>query len=314
MNKAIFNIDNKRVWVAGSRGLVGTACISILKRQKCVLVNDPHRTVLDLRNEGDVYDFIQQEKPDVIVLAAAKVGGIGDNAVNGDAFYHENRAIQNAVINAAAQNNVEKLVFLGSSCIYPRDCPQPIQEKYLETGALEKTNEGYARAKIEGIRLCQEHRRNGHDFISLMPCNLYGENDHFISGARPHVIPALIMKLKQAIENKDSSITVWGTGKPLREFMHVDDLAGAIVHALRHYSKAEPLNVGSGSEVSINELVRVLCNISGYKGNVVFDSSMPDGTPRKILDSSKMRSLGWMPKISLQEGLSSVWRQASCQG
>ena len=314
MNKAIFKIDGKRVWIAGSRGLVGAACQTKFQHMDCQIIIDPPKSDLDLRDEVAVNDFIEIQKPDVIILAAAKVGGIADNAANGDVFYTDNIQIQNAVINAAAIHNVQRLVFLGSSCIYPRNCPQPIREEYLETGDLEKTNEGYARAKIDGIRLVQKMRANGHSFISLMPCNLYGENDHFVSGVRPHVVPALMVKIKRALDNNDPYITVWGTGAPLREFMHVDDLANGIAYALEYYNGDEFLNIGSGDEVSIKDLVAMLCDIAGYTGDIKFDVSKPDGTPRKILNSSKMRGLGWSPKINLPTGLLTVWRQGLCQG
>jgi GDP-L-fucose synthase len=310
----IFEIEGKRVWVAGSRGLVGSSCLKKFKAIDCEIIPDPHRDDLDLRDASKVDAFVKLNNPDVIILAAAKVGSLVDNGQNPDAFYNDNIQIQNAIINAAATYNVSKLVFLGTSCIYPRDCPQPIKEDYLETGPLEKTNEAYALAKIEGIRLCQTLRGQGHDFISVMPCNLYGDNDHFIDGVRPHVIPALMVKIKQAIDQDNPSITVWGTGTPLREFLHVDDLADAIIHALKYYSDMEHINIGSSEEISIKDLACTLCDIAGYKGDIHFDKSMPDGTPRKVLDSSKMQSLGWSPKITLPAGLSNVWRRVSYQG
>lgn len=303
MNKPLFDITGKRVWVAGSRGLVGSAMLRRLRDENCHLIADPHRDDLDLRDANKTRDFIDAAKPDVIILAAAKVGGIADNAANPTAFYHDNLAIQNAVINGAAQTGVQKLVFLGSSCIYPRLCLQPIMEEYLKTGDLEPTNESYARAKIAGIEQIQDLRARGHDYIAVMPCNLYGANDHFMGGDRPHVIPALMHKIYQATDRLD----VWGTGTPLREFLHVDDVADGILHALRFYSDSQPLNIGSGMEISIADLVTLLCDIAAFKGQIIFDPTKPDGTPRKILDSSRMRALGWIPSIPLREGLETVW-------
>lgn len=303
MNKPIFDIKGKRVWIAGSRGLVGSACHQKFQFENCEIISDPHRDELDLRAADGVDAFIKNQKPDVIILAAAKVGGILDNATHQDEFYDDNIAIQNVVMNAAAKYNVQKLVFLGSSCIYPRECAQPIREEDLETGALEPTNESYARAKIEGLKCVKEHRRNGHDFISLMPCNLYGSNDHFMAGHRAHVIPALIHKFYHAKDN----VEIWGSGTPLREFMHVDDLAGAVLFCLRHYSADQHLNIGSGEEISIRGLATMIAGVSEFDGAMVFDSSKPDGTPRKVLDSARLHALGWKPSINLQAGLETVW-------
>lgn len=303
MDKPIFDIVGKRIWIAGSRGLVGSACKALFETLDCALIDDPHRDDLDLCDMRQVQMFIADQQPDAIILAAAKVGGIGDNASNPEAFYDDNITIQNAVINSAVQQRVKRLVFLGSSCIYPRDCPQPIKEEYLGTGALEQTNEAYARAKIEGIRLIRKHRRHGFDYVSVMPCNLYGSNDHFIDGLRPHVIPALMHKFYHATD----TVEVWGTGMPLREFLHVDDLARAVLCVLEHYSDDLPINIGSGIEVTIRGLAETIADISGFKGSLEFDLTKPDGTPRKILDSSRMRALGWTPQINLREGLEIVW-------
>jgi len=311
MNKPIFELDGKRVWIAGSRGLVGSACMQKFRHENCFLIPDPHRRELDLRNGVKTDHFIAQTKPDLIILAAAKVGGIADNAAHQDMFYDDNIQIQNSVIDAAAKRGVSKLVFLGSSCIYPRDCPQPMREDYLSTGDLEPTNQSYARAKIAGIEKINELHDLGHDFISLMPCNLYGDQDHFIDGLRPHVIPALMYKFLNA---GDNDVTVWGSGKPLREFMHVDDLADGLVHAVKHYNGKGHINIGSGEEITIAQLVSMIANISRFKGNIIFDPSMPDGTPRKIMDSSQFYNLGWKPKISLLMGLQSVWTSLLNQG
>lgn len=307
MDKPIFTIEGKRVWIAGSRGLVGAACHERFKKEPCAIIFDLPRSALDLRDANKTHQFIGDMHPDIIIMAAAKVGGIADNAAHPHDFLHENLDIQNSLIPAAACLGVSKLVFLGSSCIYPRDCPQPIREEYLGTGALEETNKAYARAKIAGIGMIKEMRLQGHDFISLMPCNLYGRHDHFIGGVRAHVIPALMHKFAQGGDIVD----VWGTGEALREFMHADDLADAIVFSLKHYSSEMHLNVGTGEEISIAGLARMLADIAGFTGHIRFDSSKPDGTPRKILDSSKIRAMGWRPKISLQEGLSILWNDFS---
>lgn len=303
MDKPLFDIKGKRIWIAGSRGLVGSACMQRFMRENCTLIPDPSRHDLDLRDAEKVDHFIATQKPDAMILAAAKVGGIMDNATNPQAFYDDNIAIQNAVLTAAARHNVEKLVFLGSSCIYPRACPQPIREEYLGSGALEQTNEAYARAKIEGIVLVQKLREQGRDFISLMPCNLYGSHDHFMDGVRPHVIPALIHKFYHA----DKDVEIWGSGAPLREFMHVDDLAEAIAFCLKHYSEGQHLNIGSFEEISIADLAGMVATISDFNGTIKYDTSKPDGTPRKLLDSSKINALGWRSQITLQAGLATVW-------
>lgn len=302
----LFSIDHKKIWIAGHRGLVGSALVRRLSKENCEIVTVA-REELDLRSQPATDQWIEANRPDVIIIAAAKVGGISANALQQADFLYDNLAIAQNIIYAAAQYKTEKLVFLGSSCIYPRLAKQPISEEALLTGALEPTNEAYAIAKIAGLKLCQYYRQQyGYDFISLMPCNLYGPGDRWNSDDA-HVIPSLISKIHQAKLNQTSAF-IWGSGDPLREFLHADDAAHGIVHALQHYSRELPLNLGSGREVSIRDLSYIIKEIVGFQGNLEFDSSKPDGVRRKLLNSSRMHALGWEPKISLEVGLEDAYR------
>lgn len=298
----MLSLRNKKIWVAGHAGMVGQAVSRELSHHDCTVLTAA-RTDLDLRDQAAVNDWLKIQKPDAIILAAATVGGIEANRTRPEDFLYENLMMAANVIHGAAEHGVEKLLYLGSSCIYPRDTAQPIVEDSLLTGALEPTNEWYAIAKIAGVKLCQAYRKQkGCDFISAMPCNLYGPGDRF-DAMRSHIIPALIMKMDHAANENASGVTLWGTGNPLREFLHVDDLARALVFLLQQYSGDEPVNIGSGEEVSIATLAKVVAKATGYNGAIAFDPAMPDGTPRKVLDSSRMRDLGWEPAIKLDDGL-----------
>ncbi len=302
-----FLLRNKRVWVAGHNGLVGMAVVRRLEREECDLLT-VERSRLDLRRQSDVETWIKDNRPDAVILAAATVGGIEANRTRPAEFLYDNLMMEANIIDAAAKGDVEKLLFLGSSCIYPRDTAQPIVEDALLTGALEPTNESYAIAKIAGIKLCQSYRRQyGCNFISAMPCNLYGPGDRF-DAVQSHVIPALMMKFHAARINRMPSITMWGTGTPLREFLHVDELAAALIIMMQDYQGESPVNIGSGQEISIRELAMMMANVTGYDGDIHFDPSKPDGTPRKVLESRKMRDMGWAPSIPLRQGLEETYR------
>lgn len=292
-----------RIYVAGHRGLVGSAVIRMLKRNGYTnLLTVPH-SELDLTDQSAVRQLFSREKIDYCVLAAAKVGGIFYNSTFQADFLYENLMIASNVINAAATHDVKKLLFLGSSCIYPKLAPQPIKEEYLLTGPLEPTNEGYALAKIAGLKLCEKYRSQyGKNFISLMPTNLYGEGDNFHPD-NSHVIPGLMNRFHKAKLANDPSVTIWGSGKPRREFLYVDDLAEAVFVALTNYNESTTLNVGSGEDISILELANMVKEAVGYQGSITTDPSKPDGTPRKVLDVSRIKALGWEPKTSLSEGL-----------
>lgn len=292
-----------RIWVAGHKGLVGSAIVRYLKSQGYEnLILKSHQE-LDLCNEAAVNAFYEQEKPDYVFVAAAKVGGIMANQQYPVDFLSNNLAIERNVIHGAYLAGVKKLLFLGSSCIYPRECPQPIKEEYLLTGPLEPTNEWYAVAKIAGLKLCQAYSKQyGAHFISLMPTNLYGPGDNFDLNSS-HVLPALIRKFLEAKEKNLPEVVVWGTGKPRREFLFVDDLAKAAVWAMNNYEDNQWLNVGTGEDITIKELAQLVSDVIGYTGTLVFDSSKPDGMPRKLLDVTKINSLGWSADISLREGI-----------
>ncbi len=296
-----------KIFVAGHRGMVGSAICRRLKACGYAHTLVRTRSELDLIDRAAVRAFFENEKPTVVVDAAARVGGIVANNSYPVEFLLQNLAIQNNIIEAAADFGVEKLLFLGSSCIYPKLAPQPISEESLLTGPLEPTNEAYAIAKIAGIRLCQYYARQyGKNFLSAMPTNLYGPNDNF-DLTSSHVLPALIRKVHEAKTSGADSVGVWGSGKPRREFLHADDLADACVFLLETYNSPEILNIGCGEDVTIRELAETICEVLGFGGELVFDSSKPDGTPRKLLDVSKMTTLGWKPKIPLREGIRSAY-------
>ncbi|HMV26829.1 MAG TPA: GDP-L-fucose synthase [bacterium] len=294
---------NDKIFVAGHKGLAGSAILRKLIDQGYTnLVLRTHQE-LDLENQTDVRVFFEKERPEYVFLAAAKVGGIHANNVYRADFLIKNLKIQNNVIESAYRFGSKKLLFLGSSCIYPKLAPQPLKEEYLLTGLLEPTNEPYAIAKIAGIKLCESYNRQyGTDFISAMPTNLYGPNDNFDLN-NSHVLPALIRKFVEARDRNASEVTIWGTGTPLREFLHVDDLADALIFLMMHYSGNEFVNVGTGREISILDLAHCIKRLTAYSGKLEFDSSKPDGTPRKVMDISKLNAMGWYPKISLDTGL-----------
>ena len=299
---------SERIFVAGHRGLVGSAILRALEAKGGGELLTRTRHELDLTDRVAVETFFNAEKPTQVYLAAAKVGGIRANDTYPAEFLHENLAIQTNVIHAAWTHGTKKLLFLGSSCIYPRLAPQPIREEHLLTGALEPTNEAYAIAKIAGIKMCQAYRRQyGFDAISLMPTNLYGPGDNF-ELENSHVLPALVRRFHEAKLANAPEVVVWGTGTPRREFLHVDDLAGASLHLMAHYSDAEIVNVGTGEDVPIGELARLVAATVGYTGALRFDTTKPDGTPRKLLDVSKLHGLGWRHRIDLAAGLAATYR------
>ncbi len=296
-----------RIYVAGHRGLVGSAVVRALNAQgfQNVIVRT-HRE-LDLTEQREVREFFEAERPQVVIMAAARVGGIFANTAKPAAFIRDNLMMQDNVIDAAHKAAVAKFVFLGSSCIYPKLAPQPIKEDYLLTGPLEATNEWYAVAKIAGLKMCQAYRRE-YDFnaISLMPTNLYGPGDNF-DRENSHVLPALIRRFHEAKLRGDEEVTVWGTGTPRREFLHVDDLADAVLHLLQRYDAEPIVNIGWGKDVTIRELAELVMATVGYRGRLRFDATKPDGTPRKLLDTQRLTSLGWQPKISLKAGMAQTY-------
>lgn len=298
-----------RIYVAGHRGMVGSAIVRKLQAEGYLNLVLRTSSELDLRNQAAVEKFFAVEKPDYVFLAAAKVGGILANNTYRADFLYENLMIQSNVIHQSYVNRVKKLLFLGSSCIYPRLAPQPLQEETLLSGFLEETNEPYAIAKIAGIKLCENYRRQyGCDFISAMPTNLYGPNDNY-DLEKSHVLPALIRKFSEAKNQKHETVELWGSGTPLREFLHVDDLAEACVFLMKNYSDPSFINVGVGKDLSIKELAGLIGQIVGYEGRIVWDTSKPDGTPRKLMDVSRINKLGWAAKISLSEGISNVLKE-----
>jgi len=307
MGAPVFDPSGKRVWVAGHRGLVGSALMRRLAREADVELLTATSAQVDLRRQDDTEAFVGDLRPDVVILAAAKVGGINANRLAQGAFLYDNLMISANVIEACRRVDVEKLVVLGSSCIYPREAPQPIPEDALLTGPLEPTNEGYAIAKIASLELVKMYRRQyGVSAISLMPTNLYGPGDNFDLSSS-HVLPALLRKVHEAKASHAPSVAVWGSGTPRREFLHVDDLADATVFALRRYDGESHLNVGTGVDISIRELVELIADIVGWQGSLVFDPSMPDGMARKLLDVSALASLGWRASIPLREGIESTY-------
>jgi GDP-L-fucose synthase len=301
-----YDLSGKRVWVAGHRGMVGSALVRRLARENCEILT-VSRAQVDLKDQAAVRAWMEQEKPDAIFLAAARVGGILANDSFPADFLYDNLMIEANIIEAAFRSNVEKLCFLGSSCIYPKFADQPIREESLLTGALEPTNEWYAIAKIAGIKLAQAYRKqHGCNFISAMPTNLYGPGDNFDLNSS-HVMPALIRKAHEAKLRGDTYIKIWGTGTPRREFLHVDDCADACVHLMKNYSDDQHVNVGSGTDVTIRELTELVCKTVGFTGEISSDLSKPDGTPRKLMDAEKLRSLGWSATIPLREGVAATY-------
>jgi GDP-L-fucose synthase len=302
-----FELAGRRVFVAGHRGMVGSAIVRRLAGENCEVLTVSH-SELDLIDQGAVREWMGRMRPDVVVVAAAKVGGILANDSLPADFLYDNLMIEANLIEAAFRTGVAKLLFLGSSCIYPRLAAQPIREDALLTGPLEPTNEWYAVAKIAGIKLCQAYRRqHGADFISAMPTNLYGPGDNY-DAQSSHVLPALIRKAHEARQSGAGQIEIWGTGMPRREFMHVDDLADACVFLLRHWSGDSHVNVGTGSDVTILEAAQLVMAAVGFAGKIVTDPTKPDGTPRKLMDSSLLASLGWTPRISLEDGIADAYR------
>jgi GDP-L-fucose synthase len=302
-----YDLSGKRVWVAGHRGMVGAGLVRQLEKENCTILT-VDRDVLDLRDSQAVGAWMKANKPQAVILAAAKVGGIVANDTYPADFLFDNLAIETDIIHGAFQTGVEKLLFLGSSCIYPKFAPQPITEDALMTGPLEPTNEWYAIAKIAGIKMCQAYRRqHGCDFISATPTSLYGPGDNF-DLTTSHVIPALMRKAHEARQAKAKSLTIWGTGTPRREFLHVDDCASALIYLLKNYSGDSHVNVGSGTDVTIDELAGLVMQAVGFEGALEHDTSKPDGTPRKLMSNDKLAAMGWGPSISLQDGLKSTYQ------
>jgi GDP-L-fucose synthase len=303
---SLYDLKGKRVWVAGHRGMVGSAIVRRLQQEGCDILT-VGRDEVDLRNQAQVSAWMTNNKPQAVFLAAAKVGGILANDTRPAEFLYENLMIEANIIEAAYRAEVEKLLFLGSSCIYPKFADQPITEDALLTGALEPTNEWYAIAKIAGIKLTQAYRKQyGCDFISAMPTNLYGPGDNF-DLTSSHVLPALIRKTHEAKTRGDKEITIWGTGTPRREFLHADDCADALIFLMKTYSDESHVNVGSGEDISILDLTKLICQIVGFEGDIKHDLSKPDGTPRKLMSAQKLRAMGWEPTISMLEGITSTY-------
>ncbi|MBS1751533.1 MAG: GDP-L-fucose synthase [Bacteroidetes bacterium] len=299
---------NDKIYIAGHRGMVGGAILRCLKQKGFTNIIYKTSTALDLRNQQQVDEFFEEEKPGYVFVAAAKVGGIVANNTYRADFLYDNLMMESNIIHAAHKNNVTKLMFLGSSCIYPKLAPQPLKEEYLLTGLLEATNEPYAIAKIAGIKLCEAYRdQYGCNFISVMPTNLYGIGDNY-HPQNSHVLPALIRKVHQAKENNSPKVIVWGTGNPRREFMFADDLADACVYLMENYNEKDFVNIGVGTDISIRELAELIKEIIGYEGTFVFDTTQPDGTPQKLMDVSKLHSLGWQHSTGLKEGIKQAYK------
>ncbi|CAN7600410.1 GDP-L-fucose synthase family protein [Brucella pseudogrignonensis] len=303
----LYSIANKKIFVAGHTGMVGSAILRRLKSEDCTVLTIGH-AALDLTRQAPTEAFIEQHRPDIIIVAAARVGGILANSQYPAEFLYDNLAIGINIIRAAHLCGVERLLWLGSSCIYPREAPQPMTEKALLTGPLEPTNEAYAIAKIAALKYAEACARQfGHHFMTAMPTNLYGPNDNF-DPLTSHVLPALMRRIHEAKLAGKDQVTLWGSGTPLREFLHVDDLADALIHLLRFSDRLEPVNIGTGDEVSIGELARIIAKVVGFEGRLEHDLSKPDGTPRKLLDTTHMRALGWRPRIDLSDGIREVYR------
>ena len=302
-----FQMENTKVWIAGHRGLVGGAIAKRLSRENCSIVTID-RNELDLRDQIGVKKWLEKEKPSIIIIAAAKVGGIFANSTQPADFLYDNLVIETNIIKAAHEIEVKKLLFLGSSCIYPRNAKQPMVEEELLTGPLETTNESYAIAKIAGLKLCEAYRTQyGCDFISAQPTNLYGEGDKF-DPEMGHVIPALMVKAHKGKINNYPKLNVWGSGTPRREFLYIHDLADALVYLLKNYSGKSHINIGTGEEFSIKKLAEKICNIVGFQGELVFDKSKPDGSPRKLVNNSRLAELGWKSKTNLNDGLTKTYK------
>ena len=300
---------NSKIYVAGHRGLVGSAIVRKLQEEGFSNLLLRTSSEVDLRNQEAVKAFFEAEKPEYVFMAAAKVGGINANNIYPADFIYDNLCIQNNVIHQSYKTGVKKMLFLGSSCIYPKNAEQPIKEEYLLSGYLEPTNDAYAIAKIAGIKMCQSyHKQYGCNFISAMPTNLYGPGDNY-DLKNSHVLPALLRKFHEAKLNGEPTVTVWGTGKPRREFLHADDLAEACLFLMDNYDSPEIINIGVGKDISIGEMAQMIKNITGYEGEIVFDASMPDGTFRKLLDVSKLNGLGWEAKIGFEEGVRSTYEK-----
>ena len=303
----LFELTGRRVYVAGHRGMVGSALVRRLAREDCEVLTAP-RSEVDLRRQEATEAWLAKKKPDAVFLAAATVGGILANSTRPAEFLYDNLAITANVIEGARRAGVQKLLYLGSSCIYPRECPQPIREEYLLTGLLEPTNEPYAIAKIAGLKMCAAYRRQyGSDFISAQPTNLYGPGDNY-DLENSHVVPALLAKIHRAKETHAPTVEIWGTGKPRRELLHVDDLADALVFLMERYSGESHVNVGWGKDLSITELAELIAEVVGYRGKFVYATDKPDGTPQKLLDTSRLSAMGWNPAIPLREGLEDAYR------
>ena len=307
MAEELYPLAGKRIWVAGHRGMVGSALVRRLEREDCTVLT-AGREEVDLLRQAAVEQWLAASRPDAVLVAAARVGGILANDTRPAEFLYENLAIETNIIHAAWRSGVEKLVFLGSSCIYPREAPQPLKEEALLSGPLEPTNEWYAIAKIAGIKMCAAYRRQyGCDFISAMPTNLYGPGDNF-DPLHSHVLPALMAKIDTARREGRETVEIWGSGRPRREFLHVDDLADAVIFLLRCYSDEGHVNVGTGQDIAIGELAGLLADVIGYEGRFVYDDSKPDGMMRKLLDVSKITALGWQPRFGLREGVEDAYR------
>ena len=297
-----------KIYIAGHRGLVGSAIWRALEANGYSNLIGQTREELDLTDQTAVAEFFENEKPDHVVLAAAKVGGVNANNIYRADFIYENLQIQNNVIHESYKSGVKKLMFLGSSCIYPKMAQQPLKEEYLLTGLLEPTNEPYAIAKIAGIKMCDAYRSQyGCNFVSVMPTNLYGLNDNYDLN-NSHVLPAMLRKFHEAKERHETTVTLWGTGSPLREFLHADDMADACVYLMLHYDEEGLVNIGVGHDISIKNLALMIKDIVGFEGEIVWDTGKPDGTPRKLMDVAKLKSLGWEAKIDLQEGIKNVYQ------